>query len=497
MGLMINTNVASLRAQTALKQSTKKLQQAMTRLSTGLRINTGSDDVVGLARSESLRTRIRGIGQARANVNSASSVLGVAEGYLSQMTSLAQQLREVAVQAADGTLSSSDRSSLTDRFSAMMNEYNRLATNSNFNGVKLLDGTFSSKTIQVGSEEVDTLAVTINDSRSSAIGKIAIMTSAIVTFATTSINAAAMSFGDPSGLTVAGTTIATSAFSSDGVSYTDADESAIAYVNAINAYSGTTGVTAQVLANTVTMNYSNGTTLDATQFLIINGVTIKSTAVAYDTTSDNDVAALVDLINSKSSQTGVAATQNSGSNKLILTAADGRNIDMTVTTSGTNNTTVTANVFGALAASTLRQISYRGQYKLYSSSAFAVTGGTAEFGLADTTYALDSSTTLDDANVVSASNAGMALTILDNVLIQLQSRRASVGTTINRLENSEDELSSRMENLSSAESSIRDADIAEETAKMTQANILQQAGVAVLSQANTTPQIALQLLQNL
>lgn len=496
MGLMINTNVASLRAQNALRLSSNKLQQAMTRLSTGLRINSGSDDVVGLAKSESLRMRIKGVNQARANITSASSVLGVAEGYLSQMTELAQQMREMAVQAADATLSAADRSSLTTRFSSLIDEYDRLAVNANFNGVNLLDGTFTSKAIQVGSDEGDTITVSVSDARSSAIGQIAVMTTALVSTTTTSTTLTAMAFSDPAALTVAGTAIATSVFSTDGVSYTDADESAIAYVNAINSYSGTTGVTAQVLANVITAAYSGGiSSLASTMVLVINGVTIKeSGSSAYDTTDDDDVAALVVLINAKSAQTGVAASQNSGTDVLTLTAADGRNISMTVSGS---DSTVSVNAFGFLGDTINRGITYRGTYKLAGTAAFAISGGTAEFGRTDATYALNDTTTLDNATMDTAANAGTALTVLDNVINQLQSRRASVGTSINRFQNAETELGSRLENLSSAESAIRDADIAEETARMTQANILQQAGVAVLGQANTIPQIALQLLQNL
>lgn len=492
MGLRINTNVASIRAQNALLKSTKKLNSAMTRLSTGLRINTGSDDVVGLAKSESLRTRIRGIEQARANIASSSSVLGVAEGYLSELTELAQSLREVAVQAADDTISASDRSSLTDKFTSLMAEYNRLADNSNFNGVKLLDGTFVNKNVQVGTDEGDAISISVSDARSATIGTVALFTSQTRTAVLTTTTTTNLAFGDPAGITIGTTAIST--FASDGVSTVEASESALAYVNAINAQAGTTGVTAKVLANSQTFTYTGTQALSAAYNLVVNGVTVKTDATAY-AADDDGVASVVALINAKTSLTGVVATQDTANDKLVLTASDGRNISVTVTGA---DTTVSTNVFAMTGSSSNRASIFRGTFRLTSDSAFTIAGASAEFAAsASVSVALDAGFSLDNALVTTAANAGSALTILDNVIKQLQTRRATIGSAINRFETSESELASRLENLSAADSKIREADVAMETAKMTQANILQQAGVAVLGQANSAPQIALQLLQNL
>lgn len=496
MGLRINTNVASLQAQNNLKKTTKDLNQSLTRLSTGLRINAGKDDVVGLSQSELLRARIRGIDQAKSNITNGSAKLGVAEGVLSQLTEIAQQMNSLAVQAADESISGTDRTALQGNLTSLMSEYNRLAK-ADFNGTKLVDGSFLNIGLQVDTKEGDTINVSIEDARSSAIGKIAVMTTGLVRFSQTGAGISTMSFGDMAGLTVAGSTIATTAFSTDGVSYMDSDESAIAYVNAINSYTGTTGVTAQVLANVVTTSYASSYTLDGTSALVMNGVTIKSAdGNSYDTSDDDDVAALVVLINAKTSQTGVVASQDAGSNVLTLTASDGRNISTTVIVNGADSQ-VSSNAFGLMGASTIRGITYRGTYKLTSADTFAVSGATDEFSIADQSYGLNDATTLDNLDFTSAANAGTAISILNKVIEQLQSRRADVGSTINRLEIAEAELSSRQENLSAAESAIRDADVATETAKFTQMSILQQAGATVLAQANASPQIALTLLQNL
>lgn len=495
MGLRINTNLASLRAQHALATSTKKLNTAMTRLSTGLRINSGSDDVVGLAKSENLRTRIRGIDQARLNISSASSVLGVAEGYLSELTEVAQSLREIAVQAADDTISPNDRSSLTDKFNTMMSEYNRLTKNAVFNGVSLLDGTFAGKVVQAGTDEGDTISVTINDARSGVIGEVAIFTSQARTAVVTSV--ATPDLTAPNGFSINGQAIAALDLTDDGISNYESDESAVSYVNAINAKAGITGVTARALNNVQTFTYTGLASLQASHHLVINGVTVKSDANLYAST-DNDIGAIVNLINAKTGQTGITASQNTATDALILTTSDGRNIDVQVANAAGADDGRFGGLMGAGAAATARTKVYRSTFTLTSDEAFTISGATAEFAAnATESVAISDTTSLDNADMSTAATAGIALTILDNVIEQLQTRRGSIGSAINRFSVSESELAARLENLSAAESRIREADIAAETANMTQANILQQAGAAILSQANASPQIALVLLQNL
>ncbi|MCP5464799.1 MAG: hypothetical protein H7A33_07235 [Deltaproteobacteria bacterium] len=507
MGLRINTNVQSLQAQNNLKKTTSTLNQSLTRLSTGLRINTGSDDVVGLARSESLRAQIRGIDVALNNISAGQSTLGVAEGYLSQLTDIAQQMRETAVQAADSTISSADRTSLTDKFSSLLSEYNRLADGANFNGVNLLDGTFVNKNLQVGADQGEQISISITDARSTTIGKVAIYTSQ--TFTAVSANtagSASTSFTDPgAGLSfTVGTqtyTVGSSEYTSDGVSTVEASESAISYVNAINSVSGETGVTATVLANVVTIDYSGGTVgLSAGQAFILNGVTIKDTASTLDVTigDDDDMSTLVSLINDQSALTGVTATIDTDSDDLVLTATDGRNIHIRTTANAVNSSGYGS--FGITGASGNSQATFRGTFTVQAEEAFTLNDGTTGnqvAGASTASVTIDSTTSLNNANLGTSANAASAITILDNVISQLQSRRADVGSTSNRLDIAQTELQSRQENLSSAESVIRDADIAAETARLTQNQILQQAGVTVLAQANASPQIALTLLQNI
>jgi flagellin len=493
MGLRINTNIASLSAQNALYSTTKKLNQALERLSTGFRINRGSDDIVGLAKSEKLRAQIRGIDTVKTNIGSVTSVLGVAEGYLQQLTEIAQQLREVSVQAADGTLNSADRSSLTSKFTDALAEYTRLAQSSNFNGVALLDGSFINKVVQVGVNEGETIAMSIQDARVSTIGQVAIYTSQ--SQSVQAVTTGLLDFAYDGGIQIVGaTTQLVGALSADGLSFTQGSESAVAYAQAINSVSGGSGVTATVLANVLTLTYSTNSHLSSTSgYVMLNGVTVKA---ASDgdlslSASDADAATLVNLINGKSSVTGVVAALDATNNTVSLTASDGRNIDIFV-----NSMSTGVSFFGNV--STQSAIGYRGTFKMTSSSSFTITGASAEFvSAASLSVGISANTALLFADISTAQNAGTAISIVDAVIAQLQSRRGTVGSTINRFEIAGGELASRLENISSAESQIRDADIAAETAILTQQKILQQAGVTVLAQANSSPQIALTLLQNL
>lgn len=504
MGLRINTNVSSLTAQNHLKATTGRLQKSLTRLSTGLRINNGQDDVVGLVKSELLRAQIRGLDVAQRNVSNASAFVGVAEGYLSRMTELAQQMRESAVQAAESTIDSSSRRALMDNYASLIEEYDRMASSANFNGINLLDGTFTNKELQVGANEGDTLSISIGDARSSTIGRVAIFTSVNVVYTSTSATASA-AFSNPGGsvsFTVGSDNYTVNAgdYSDDGVSFLEASESAMAYVNAINRISSSSGVVAKVNANVLTVDYSSGQ-LESNQHLVINGVTVKSSALSVSASDDDDMSTLVSLINEKSVETGVVATLDASGDEFVLTASDGRNITVQVSARGDVGSSF--NAFGmtgsGAGATDNTQATYRGTFRLVSDRAYTINDGTAAnvvAGVSNMSVNIDDNTALRNSELSTEAEAGYAITILDNVLSQLQSRRADVGTTMTRLEMSLAELQSRSENLMSSESLIRDADIAIETARMTQDQILQQAGVTVLAQANASPQIALSLLQS-
>ncbi|QQR81109.1 MAG: hypothetical protein IPJ69_02935 [Deltaproteobacteria bacterium] len=512
MGLRINTNVQALLGQHKLQQTSKKLYSSLERLSTGLRINNGRDDVVGLLKSESLRTQIRGIAATETNLSNAQSLLGIAEGSLAQLTEIGQSLREKALLASDASISSADRTNLTTAISDLKSEYSRLVLATEFDGVKLLTGNFSAKTFQVGPNATDSLSLTISDSTAGIIGSAAVLTSSTFTHTVlTASTSTTFNFTDISSLSLGGNSIGST--SADGVSNTESDESAISYVNAIN--SANIGVTASVLSNVITFsNTTSGADLKSGQTLKINGTAVAS---ANYSNSATGLTNLISAINAITAQTGVTATARTAvSDGFILNAADGRNIDVTLQVSGSQvlgqadsgaysgvYTSVlglfsAAGISGGTDVSAAAYIGFaqRGTFRLTSDTSFNYSAsGATLLGASSGTSAVSSSYALNQLDVSSSANATTGVFILDNVIRQLQKRRAEIGSKSNRLDVALAELQTRDENLQSAESKIRDTDIASETAKLTQAQILQQAGVSVLARANNLPQIALTLLQ--
>ena len=173
MGLRVNSNIASLNAQRSLSQTTEKLQANYRRLSTGLRISTASDDAAGLAISERFRGQIRSTGQAIRNAQDGISLTQTGEGALNEVSSILIRMRELSIQAANGTVSSADRSTLNEEFSDLIDEIDRIAKSTTFNGVSLLDGTGSTITFQVGvgtTVGVDSIQLSTSDTLASTLG---------------------------------------------------------------------------------------------------------------------------------------------------------------------------------------------------------------------------------------------------------------------------------------------------------------------------------------
>lgn len=473
MALTVNVNIASINAQRNLQKSTSDLNQSLERLSSGFRINRAGDDAAGLAISETLRAQIRGLQQAVRNANDGLSLVGTAEGALSESTTIIQRVRELAVQAANGTNSDANRAALQNEINQLITELDRIGNTTQFNGRNLLDGSFQNVALHVGANRNQTIDISIEEVRASNLGAVAEMQGTAL--------ADGLAAGDLDDLIINGTDIANPLASDDTVSTQDNALSAIALAAAINRAIGSTGVTAEIEptqeAGTAVVG---GGTLDATNSVTINGVAISGTFTANDSNG-----ALVDAINSISQQTGVIASSNAG--VIQLEAEDGRNI--VVTTAGTGHT-----ISGLNGSATT--IVAKASVTLRSTNSFTVAGTDAtNAGLTATTANIDSNTAMNRVDVSSASGAQDAIRTTDFALTQLSDVRAQLGAITNRLESTISNLQSTAENLSASESRIRDADFAQETASLTRAQILQQAGVAILAQANTVPQAALQLLQ--
>jgi len=269
-------------------------------------------------------------------------------------------------------------------------------------------------------------------------------------------------------------------------------------INAINAAYSQTGVYARLEAAQVVGSAAiAGGTMDVTtDYITINGYTIPSSGTITVTANDG-TGSLRNAINEISDKTGVKATLGSAG-ELVLTATDASN-EFTVGYAGNGATyaSIATTSAGTTIAPTGTDIG--GRIRLYSDSPYTVAEGVAgqlaAAGITAGTYGIDKNATVDNLNVATFGAAQEAIVMVDNALRQVTAARSKLGAISNRLDNTVSNLEIASENLTSAESQIRDADFATETANMTRAQILQQSGVAVLAQANMTPQYALKLLQ--
>jgi len=467
MAQVINTNIPSMTAQRNLTSSQSDLTTSLQRLSSGLRINSAKDDAAGLAISERFTSQIRGLVQAARNANDGISLAQTAEGALKEVSNNLQRIRELAVQSANGTNSASDRAAIQTEVAELIAEVDRVASQTTFNDIKLLDGTFSNAAFQVGANAGETITV------------------ASVTSAKTADLGASLS------ATAVGTAV-TGALSSGDLIINGVDVGAVASGDAkdlaaqINGLSGT-NVTAQAQATSVTGASMTGNAGE-TGTITINGVA--SASVTTTGTTATDRSAVVTAINAISAATGVTAT-NTGADAtgVTLTAADGRNIIHSL------GGTLTADTTGVAGDATTRSsVTLTGT----SSAGITLTGAaetTAGFTDNQTVAASLTGTAVANIDVSSVSGANAAITSIDAAMSTVNSTRATLGAVQNRFESVVSSLQERSENLSAARSRIQDADFAAETASLTRGQILQQAGVAMLAQANALPQNVLSLLR--
>jgi flagellin len=465
MSSMINTNISSLTAQRNLSSSQASLSTSMQRLSSGLRINSAKDDAAGLAISERMTSQIRGASQAARNANDGISLAQTAEGDLAQIGSNLQRMRELAVQSANATNSASDRAALNGEVQSLSQEIDRAAKNSSFNGNNLLDGSFVSKDFQVGANGSAADKITVSSIAS-------VRTSAMGSYQ--GFNLSNQSIGTASDSALAQTvTVAGGAAVSLGTIANDAKSLA----SAINS-SGVAGLGATANATSV------GTAVQAASAAVgtitVNGLAINVTATANAGTNRTNA---VTALNAQSSVTGVIAT-DTGSG-VSLAAADGRNI---TTVFGS----VTETQFGMAAAGTTGaslNVTYQAPAGITGTVAF---GGA--FAPAASTIA-STGTAISAIDVLSASSAITALASIDSAIGAVNTSRASLGALQNRFTSVVTSLQTTSENLSASRSRIQDADFAQETANLSRSQVLQQAGTAMVAQANQLPQGVLALLR--
>ena len=474
MGLIINTNISSLNAQRNLLFSTNKLAKSFQRLSSGLRINSAGDDAAGLAISERFSSQIRGLNQAVRNANDAISLVQVTEGALAESNNILQRIRELSVQAASDVNTNADRQSLQDEVTQLQDELARIGNTTTFNGQKLLDGSFTDKYFHVGMNFRETVRVRVRDARAETIGRWAVETGLPV-----STNALAS--GD---LLLNGVTIRATRIQDDDLSTSVATGSAIAKAAAINDATSFTGVSAYANpALRAGVDQVVGGTLDQIDNIVVNGRTITGLNVAPDDANNS----LIRAINAEFDFTGVLASRDRDG-RIQLEARDGRNIALSFGGAG--------GVISGLDPGNAESVT-TGTVTLHSENQYSASGANeAYIGFQNNTLiGVNANQAVTTIDVSTRDGANLALLIADRALAQVSRDRAELGAVQNRLDSTISNLTTTSENVTGARSRIMDADFALETAQLSKAQILQQAGTAILAQANAAPQQVLALLQ--
>ncbi len=505
MAAVINTNISSLNSQRNLTASQSSLATSLQRLSSGLRINSAKDDAAGLAISDRMTSQINGLTRAAQNANDGISMTQTAEGGLGTATDLLQRMRTLAVQAANGTNSASDRSSLQEEVAQLQQELNRVANTTQFNGQNVLDGSLSNAQFQVGANANQTINFSIGNTQASAIGNNAIKTNGTST-------AAAASAAPTTAGNIGPNTTAVQTFTVQGNGTTStyaaaAGASAYAIAKGINAASGSTGVTATATTTATLSAFTAGT-----QSFTIQGApkadgSANPVTVTATMATATDVGGLAAAINAQSGVTGINAIADTSTGKISLTQGQGYDIGVTNNLVANNTTTLTGSsgagvalVRGAANAAALGDSATVGGSLAFNSSGSFTVGTSAAgtvFTAAANSSALSSVASIDITKLTNGipSGANDALQVIDSALANISSSRASLGALQNRFTSVVSSLSTTSENLSAARSRILDADFASETANLTRGQILQQAGTAMLAQANSLPNGVLALLR--
>lgn len=523
--MIINSNISSLNTQRKLAGTSNGLSTTMERLSSGLRINSAKDDAAGLSISDRMTAQINGLNQARRNSNDGISVAQTAEGAMQTSTDILQRIRVLSVQSANDTNSASDRKALQSEVDQLLAEFDRVASTTQFNGLNLLDGSFAKTQFQVGANANQTITFGVRSAKTTDMYSFGLGGDVTVSSSSSMVAAAAAVSDGGAGnrLAAQDLTIKSKGVATPATVNLQARLSAKDVAAAVNAQQNNSGgVTASAETYAfLGMNNSSGTM--ALDFKL-NGVGIQ----AYSSNGSQDMDGLVTAINDQSGATGVVAQKvddpsGPGTYRIQLYAADGRDIAVSQMTVGSgsagatatsvylqgaydNNGSITnvgsaANLSATGSSNGARNSTVGGRVKFSADSAFTIQHGAGSSGgglfgsVSTSTFAGSKSGSLDTVNITTVSGANKALGIVDAALSRISSERAKLGALQNRFQMTVENLQTSAENLSASRSRIRDADFAEETSNLSRWQVLQQAGTAMLSQANQRPQAALQLLQ--
>ena len=450
------SNLTSLLLTNSLASSSSRFATATNRIGSGTQLLSSADNPAGVVKSNTFRSEISQLNAQMSAASNLNSMIAVADDAVATQITKLQDMRSLAVSAASSTTSSSERSSLQSQLDSYVSDIDLYATTTKFGTRNLLDG--SAQTSYSLGASGSNVSVDFQSTKSSAIGTVATVTGSTIT-------STALASGD---IVLNGITVGAASASDDTVSTSGNDASAISTAAAINLTTADHGVTASVNDTTVNLGTVSAGSFSAGD-LLINGVDIGAVTVS---SGDSD-SALQTAINAVSSTTGVSASLN-GSNELVLTANDGRNIQ----TSG-NSTNG-----GGVVSSDPGTAVVRGSITLTSSSAITISGAdTASAGLSAGTTAVDTTSTINSLDITTEAGAEAAVQQIDSAIESLTALRADLGATSTQL----DSLSSSFETssgiLSTAQGAITDVDVASETANQVSASLMMQSQIALLSQS--------------
>jgi flagellin len=560
MPQVINTNVASLNAQRNLNRSQSELATSLQRLSSGLRINTAKDDAAGLAIAERMTTQVRGLDQARRNANDGISLAQTAEGALQSSADILQRVRELSIQAMNATNSSSDRAALNGEVQQLVQELQRVASTTEFNGQRLLDGSFTSAIFQVGANANQTITATSSNFQTTTYGNYRIGALAASTqtgfgdlIKGSTANASRTKFsaqGDNSPIGLAGTLTVNTSSGSTAIPYS---AGASAYDIATSINTAGVGIRASAITQFVLgaddAGAAGGLKQNTTySFMLATDVTNPTgaaapsagfTSVSFTTggsdsllavSSSDQLNAAAQAFNDASGKTGFTARvvrtdSVAGKYGLLITSENGTDLRINNVSAAGNDvviedTSVIDGSTAVVAPVTHSQLMtaapasvwtaglgywVSGQINMDYQSSFSVTDTNGDAGSGAPPYGFMSTAAVPsaaqlqrtaDLDVSTTDAAARTIAMADSALGAINSQRARYGALQSRFESTIVNLQTTSENISASRSRIRDADFAAETAQLTRNQILQQAGNAMLAQANALPRQVLSLLQN-
>jgi flagellin len=485
MSLVLQTNINSLLAQNNLTSGGTTLTSALQQLSSGMRVNTAADDAAGYAIIQGMTSQVNGINQAARNANDGVSLTQTASGALQEITNDLQTMRNLAVQSLNATNSATDRADLNQQFQQLSADIDNVAKTTQFNGVNLLDGTFTGAAFQVGANVGQTVTVaSVSSARTNVLGQYVGARGATLAAGTTGASTIVLT-----PLTGAANVISLGSVNGDAATIAAA-------INGANV----AGLTATANVNSVvgtTTGVATATSAGNLDVITINGIGINVTNSGSVATN---VASAITAINGASTQTGVTASLNGGGG-ITLTSESGANIVAQFTETTKVNTLASNLVdFGIAAAASAGGVTTTGTFNYNYVAPAGVNGaisGTGALASIVSNNIIASGAAVSTLDVTSVNTSNTALTAIDAAIQQVASSGAQLGAYQNRFQATITGLNTSATNLSAARSGIQDTDYAAATAQLAKAQILQQASTAMVAQANTIPQNILTLLQKL